>query len=252
MKIILSFLHSIFRSFARNCYWIYRSQFIKTGKKPTISFPLIVEGSGKIELRDFVTILKSVTIACGKNSKLVLNDHARIGNHVKINISQGSSFEVGRHCSILDHTSCYAHNDWQFGNNVKIATHCQVFSREQGLKGKLIIGNDTNIGDFSLIDVSENVIIGKMVAIGPRCTIYTHDHDYKEEMIPAPWKGKPIAKPVCIEDGAWIGSNVTILPGVVIGKNAVVAAGSVVTKNIPPDSLYGGVPAKVIGQKKVA
>lgn len=53
----------------------------------------------------------------------------------------------------------------------------------------------------------------------------------------------------CIElmDNVFIGSNSTILYDVRIGPNAIVAAGSVVTKDVPPGSVVGGVPAKVIG-----
>jgi maltose O-acetyltransferase len=53
-------------------------------------------------------------------------------------------------------------------------------------------------------------------------------------------------KPVKIEDDVWIGGNATIVPGVTIGEEAVVAAGSVVTKDVPPKTLVGGNPAKVI------
>lgn len=48
-------------------------------------------------------------------------------------------------------------------------------------------------------------------------------------------------------DNVFIGSNTTILGGVRIGPNAIVAAGSVITKDVPPNSIVGGVPAKVIG-----
>ncbi len=53
----------------------------------------------------------------------------------------------------------------------------------------------------------------------------------------------------CIEimDNVFIGTNVTILNNVRIGPNAVIAAGSVVTKDVPPNSIVGGVPARVIG-----
>lgn len=53
----------------------------------------------------------------------------------------------------------------------------------------------------------------------------------------------------CIEimDNVFIGSKSTILHDVRIGPNAIVAAGSVVTKDVPPGSIVGGVPAKVIG-----
>ena len=53
----------------------------------------------------------------------------------------------------------------------------------------------------------------------------------------------------CIEifDNVFIGSNSTIMSGVKIGPNAIVAGGAVVTKDVPPGSVVGGVPAKVIG-----
>jgi acetyltransferase-like isoleucine patch superfamily enzyme len=49
-----------------------------------------------------------------------------------------------------------------------------------------------------------------------------------------------------IGNDVWIGLNVIILSGVKIGNGAVIAAGSVVTKSIPPYSIFGGVPAKII------
>lgn len=52
--------------------------------------------------------------------------------------------------------------------------------------------------------------------------------------------------PILIEDDVWIGYQSIILSGVNIGKGAVVAAGSVVTKNVPPYTIVGGNPARVI------
>jgi len=44
-----------------------------------------------------------------------------------------------------------------------------------------------------------------------------------------------------------IGAKSTILPGVVIGDGAVVSAMSLVNKDVPPDTLVGGVPIRVLG-----
>jgi acetyltransferase-like isoleucine patch superfamily enzyme len=49
---------------------------------------------------------------------------------------------------------------------------------------------------------------------------------------------------ITIEDGVWIGGNVTILGGVNVGEGAIVAAGAVVTGDVLPYSIVGGVPAR--------
>lgn len=53
-------------------------------------------------------------------------------------------------------------------------------------------------------------------------------------------------KDIVIHEDVWIGMNVTLLSGVEIGRGATIAAGAVVTKSIPPYSIAGGVPAKVL------
>lgn len=54
---------------------------------------------------------------------------------------------------------------------------------------------------------------------------------------------------VDIGNDVWIGYNVTILDGLSIGDGAIVAAGSVVTKDVPPYTIVGGIPAKIIKKR---
>ncbi len=93
----------------------------------------------------------------------------------------------------------------------------------------------------SLIVAMEKIELGSGVTIGPNVCIYDHDHNLESN------QNKPfLTAPVRIEDKVWIGANAVILKGVTIGENAVVAAGAVVTKDVPPFSIVGGVPAKVL------
>ena len=57
-------------------------------------------------------------------------------------------------------------------------------------------------------------------------------------------------EPVVIDDYVFIGPRVIIMPGVKIGKGAIVAGGAVVTKDVADFTIVGGVPAKVIGERK--
>lgn len=54
------------------------------------------------------------------------------------------------------------------------------------------------------------------------------------------------AKPITIGDDCRLATNVTVCGGAVIRNGCVIAAGSVVTGEIPPNSLAGGIPCKVI------
>ncbi|MBE6392626.1 MAG: acyltransferase [Lentisphaerae bacterium] len=122
-------------------------------------------------------------------------------------------------------------------------------ARKQGL---IEIGNNCGISS-SVIVSEESIKIGNNVLIGVNCIISDTDfHSVEHEVRRTPALDKKMHKtrPVVIEDDVWLGMNVTVLKGVTVGRGSVIAAGSVVVKDIPPDSLAGGNPAKVIKKIK--
>jgi maltose O-acetyltransferase len=107
----------------------------------------------------------------------------------------------------------------------------------------LIIGHDCLIYPPSSIDCCAPVTIGNHVTFGPGVTIVTGTHELSD---PCHRAGVLLPRPVVIDDGAWLCLGAMILPGVTVGKGAVVAAGAIVTKDVPPHTLVGGNPARVI------
>ena len=72
-------------------------------------------------------------------------------------------------------------------------------------------------------------------------------HGYQDVSIP-PRHQKVTTQLITIDDNVWIGANCVVTAGVTIGKHSVIGADSVVTRDIPPYSVAGGNPAKVIKQ----
>jgi maltose O-acetyltransferase len=105
------------------------------------------------------------------------------------------------------------------------------------------IGDQSFITGPMHIDLGARVRIGDRVHIGHDVTVLTVDHEIGP---PTERCGALVAAPVDIGDGCWIGSRVTILPGVRVGHGSVVAAGAVVTRDVAPNTLVGGVPARVL------
>lgn len=107
------------------------------------------------------------------------------------------------------------------------------------------IGNDTIIGEHTVLDGRDKLIIGNHVDIASEVMIYNGEHDVNDQNFKAKFA------PVIIEDYVFIGPRVIVLPGVTIKKGAVVGAGAVVTKDVDEFTIVGGVPAKLISERKV-
>ena len=127
-----------------------------------------------------------------------------------------------------------------------------------------VLGKDSTIEDFATVNNGAGpVYIGERSRIGLSCTVIGPvtigndimlaqnivlsglNHAYEDITRPISHQ-KQTTSMITVEDEVWIGANVVVVAGVTIGRHSVIAAGSVVTKNVPPYSIVGGNPAKLL------
>ena len=131
---------------------------------------------------------------------------------------------------------------------VNIGT-CRVWDRIEirpiGAASRITIGQGCFINSGVRFECAPEVTIkiGNRVQIGSRCSFETMNHSV---VLLEKNKRGGFPESVVVEDDVWIASRVSILPGVTIGQGSVIAAGAVVTKDVPPFSLVGGIPARII------
>lgn len=136
--------------------------------------------------------------------------------------------------------------------------------------GRLTIGRWAYIGTGNAIRCHEgNLHIGSKVVLGRKNTIncyldieigddciladwiYICDFDHRFDDLTVPIKKQGIVKsPVRIARDCWIGEKASVLRGVTIGEGSIVASHALVKRDVPPRSIVGGVPAKVLKTRK--
>jgi acetyltransferase-like isoleucine patch superfamily enzyme len=159
------------------------------------------------------------------NARFRLRNCAQVGNMVTV---RGSLRVEGSGKIII-------------GNRVKIWSHMGITQISVGENARLTISDNTFINTGVVISVRNEVYIGQNCQIANQVIIMDNDFHGIED------RNKPEdPAPVIIEDNVWLATRCTILKGVTIGHGAVVAAGAVVTRDVPPYTLVGGVPAKII------
>lgn len=115
--------------------------------------------------------------------------------------------------------------------------------------GQYIAGANLSVGAGAFInrscffDLTGRIELGQNVVVGHGVTFITAIHSLGP---PSRRAGPVTPGPIAVGDGVWIGANVTVLPSVTIGDGAVVAAGALLNCDVPPNTVYGGVPAKCI------
>lgn len=150
-------------------------------------------------------------------------------------------------CELKSPERIFIGEDTRIGRMVLL--RCFDSNLESGVS-TIYIGNNSNIGDMTTITSARKIIIGNGVVTGRMVLITDNSHGHTNVLNELDIN--PILRPivsvgeVIIEDNVWIGERASIMPGVHIGKGSIIAANAVVTKNVPPYTVVGGCPAKII------
>jgi len=135
---------------------------------------------------------------------------------------------------VTDGGYCY------LGNNVVVERFCEVTASGGSIK----IGDNSFIGQGSIIVSKSSIFLGSNCLIAENVTIRDQNHRFAldRQINESGFK----VGVVYIGDNVWIGAKACILPGVIIGEGVIVGAGSVVTKSLPSRVVAAGNPARVI------
>lgn len=125
----------------------------------------------------------------------------------------------------------------------KVAIHRNFRARDPW---NIHIGEGTIVGDDVYLDGRNRLIIGKNVQLSTGVYIWTQQHDYNDYL----FRCNEAGGEVVINDRVWLSCRTTVLPDLTIAEGVVVAAGGIVTKSIHDKfTIYGGIPAKLIGYR---
>lgn len=127
--------------------------------------------------------------------------------------------------------------------NLRMSSHVRLdYSHDLG--GRLVLGRDVEIGPRCILDISGGIEIQDGVTVSEDTLLLSHDHSFDDP--DRHWREQGFsARPLTIEEGAWVGARSTVIGGT-IGAGAVIGATSLVTKSIPPNMLAMGSPARPV------
>jgi acetyltransferase-like isoleucine patch superfamily enzyme len=121
--------------------------------------------------------------------------------------------------------------------------------QELDLLGPIKVGNNVFIGNNSII--LPNVTIGDNTIIAGQYYIIVTNHGTKAGELIRNQPDDVAEDGIYIGEDVWIAAQCVILKGAKINNGAIIGAKSLVNSEIPANAIAVGVPAKVIGYRKL-
>lgn len=133
---------------------------------------------------------------------------------------------VGKNLGVFSPFYC------EYGENITVGKNC-------------FINYNCVFMDVAPITLEDGVMIGANVTLATPAHPYLPDERIIKAY-PDGFHDLEYAKPITLRKNCWISSGAIVSGGVTVGENSIVAAGAVVIRDVPPNTIVGGVPARVI------
>lgn len=111
------------------------------------------------------------------------------------------------------------------------------------------IGNDTSFGSDCYFGAAGGIEVGSNVVAGQYIRFHSENHNYDDLDVLIKDQGVS-HKGIRVGSNCWIGAGAVFIDGAELCDGCVVAANAVITKKFPPNSVVGGVPAKIIKMRE--
>lgn len=196
-----------------------------------MSFWIWIEGGNSMPQDK--TWRQKFALWCGRclalrHAHVEIDPSAKISPEARIN-PRGGRIKIGPRCTIA--AGAIVQGNVELGENCSIQT------------GSILVGSGT------AENPSGRIKIGNHVRIAPFVQMIAANHRFADTARSIASQGVEPGS-ITIEDDVWVAGRVMITANVTVGTGSVLAAGAVVTKNVPPWSVMGGVPAKLIKSRK--
>lgn len=209
---------------------------VETGEDALIDVNAVIWGPVKLGKRTYV----------GPDCVVGFPDSAEIGELLRSDKVAGKQSTIlGDNCIVRPGTSVYANvriaNDVSFGHNVLVREGVTIGEHTK-LGTNVVVDGKSSIG--SRVSIQTGVYIctystvEEAVFLGP-CCVFTND----KYIVQKPFK---LIGPT-VKKGASIGANALLFPGITVGEGAVVGSQAMVNSDVPPRTIFAGIPAKKIG-----
>jgi acetyltransferase-like isoleucine patch superfamily enzyme len=152
--------------------------------------------------------------------------------------------EIGEGCFIAPTARIFG----EPGRPVVIGSGCSI-AADAFLHGPITLADGVSINARASLDGgARGIALGRGTRVASGAVLYAFDHGLDPDR---DIRDQPVtSRGIVVGEDVWIGANAGVTDGVAVGDHAVVAMGAVVTKDVPAWAMVGGVPARVLGDRR--